>query len=265
MRETQRQPNLPELTRPAQSVQPAAPVTAGDATQSPDKALRFQVSTIVFQGATLIAADQLQNIVKGWLNREITITDLRAAAQAVTDEYQRLGWYARAQVPAQEIRGGQVRIDVIEGRLGVVQVDDGGLKLRMDKGLVTGIMTARQKPGDPLRLENIERAIGILGDTPGVAVKAVLAPGAAYGETDVVIGAKDKPLLAAIVSLDDHGARSTGVDRFSANFSLDNPSGRGDQANLSTVLGEGHQYLRLAYTQALGNDGLRVGANAHKR
>ena len=106
----------------------------------------------------------------------------------------------------------------------------------MDPRLLSDTLTARQKPGDPLRLENIERATGVLGDTPGVTVKVALAPGAALGETDVFVHAKDKPLLAGNLWLDNQGERSTGNQRVSATLSLDNPGGGGDQASLSTVL-----------------------------
>jgi hemolysin activation/secretion protein len=258
LRENQRPPNLPEAPHPAQAPQ-AAP--AIDTTLKSDQVLRFQVSRIVIQGATLIPADDLQAIVKGWRNRDVSFADLRAAARAISDEYQRRGWYARAQLPAQELQNGQVRIEVIEARLGAVHVDDGGQKLRLDGDMLINTLTARQKPGEPLRLENIERAIGVLGDTPGVAVNVALAPGAAHGETDVVVHAKDQPLFAGSLWLDDHGARSSGVNRVSAKLDLDNPGGHGDQANLASVVGEGSQYLRLAYSLALGHDGLRVGAN----
>jgi hemolysin activation/secretion protein len=259
LRETQRQPTQPDAPRP---VRPPVTAPVDETAQRQDQALRFQVNAIVVQGATLISDDDLQNIVRGWLNRDIGIADLRAAAQAITDEYLRRGWYARALLPAQAIEDGRVRIDVLEGRLGAIKVDDGGQKTRMDAGLVVDTLTARQKPGEPLQLLSLERAIGVLGDTPGVAVKTVLAPGLAHGDTDVLVQIKDKPLLTSSFSLDNHGTRSTDAKRASANISLDNPGGRGDQVNLGTILSEGSQYLRLAYGRAVGNDGLRVGAQA---
>ena len=86
-----------------------------------------------------------------------------------------------------------------------------------------------------------------------------MAPGAGEGESDIVVKIQDKPLVSAIVQADNQGSRSTGDNRLTANGTLDNPFGIGDQIQLNTNASEGNQYAKLGYSLPVGNDGLRLG------
>ena len=253
LRETERQqPRLPQST-PKLTPQAAAP--------SDPNALRVKVKAFRITGNTLIAEPVLQAALAGWVGKETTFAELQQAANAVTEAYRAHGWFARPQLPAQDLSEGIVTITILEGRLGAVQIDDGGIPLRVDRALVTDTMTARQKPGDPLNLDDLERGSAILNDTPGVAVATILAPGKAVGETDAIVQVQDKALLTFTAQLDSHGARSTGASKLTASAFLDNPTGRGDQISLNGNASEGSTYVKLGYSRPWGRDGLRLGIN----
>lgn len=253
LRENQRSP-APQHHAPAPQIAPSSAVTTHK-----DDGLHFSVKAFKLVGATLVPEAELQAVLAPWLNQTIGFSDLEAAGAALSEAYSRRGLLMRTQLPTQDINDGIVTFKIIEGRLGAVQIDDGGQALRLKRELVLGMLTARQQPGQVLRLDALERATNLLNDTPGVLASVALTSGKAEGESDVVVKLQDRPLLAGLVQLDNQGSRSTGTARLSGSVALDNPAGRGDQAALSSNVSEGTAYARLAYTTPVGWDGLRVG------
>ena len=243
----------PRLPQPAPQAMPQTPL-APDA-----NALRVQVKAFRISGNTLIAEPELQAVLAPWVGKESTFAELQQAANAVAEAYRRHGWFARPQLPAQDLAEGIVSINIIEGRLGAVRIDDGGQSLRLDRAMVSSTMTARQQPGDPLNLDALERSSSILNDTPGMAVATILAPGGDTGQTDAIVKVQDKPLLAGMAQIDNQGARSTGADKLTFNLSLDNPGGAGDQVSANGNASEGNRYVKFGYARPFGRDGLRAG------
>ena len=255
-RETPAQPFKSTPLKEPAPVPAVAPATAPDAT-------RFTVKTFRIVGATLVADDLLQAALAPWLNRPISFVDLQEASRALTDVYRAQGWLARPQVPAQELTDGVVTLSVVEARLGQVRIDDGGQPLRADRRRLERTLTARQLPDQPLNLPDIDRAVNLLNNLPGLRADAVLAPGAMPGQTDVVLKPQDQPALSATVLLDNQGARSTGSTRASVNAALRSPAGWGDELLLAAqTTGAGNDHFSLNYSLPVGFDGWRLAANA---
>lgn len=251
LREVERQPR--QMPRPGpQAIPPAPAEPAADG-------IRIVVRAFKITGNALIAEAELQAVLAPWVGKEASFADLQSAANALAEEYRRRGWFVRPQLPAQDITTGVITLHILEGKLGAVRIDDGGKELRIGKSVVAGIVTARQQPGDPLNLDDLERSSNILNDTPGVAVAVILTAGQNPAESDAVVKVQDKPLFAGTVQFDNTGSRSTGHRKLTANVSLDNPSGHGDQVSLNSNASDGSAYLKLAYSVAVGSDGLRAG------
>ena len=251
LREAERQSR--QLPKPGPQAVPQAPARA-DA-----EAVRVTVKAFRITGNTLIAEAELQAVLAPWVGREVSFADLQQAANAIAETYRQRGWFARPQLPAQDVSSGTITINILEGKLGEVRIDDGGKALRVEREMVTDTMTARQKPGDPLNLDALERSSNILNDTPGVAVATILTTGKGPGESDAVVKVADKALIAGTVQADNTGSRSTGDLKLSLSLTLDNPSGKGDQLSLNGNDSKGSTYLKASYSIAVGNDGLRLG------
>lgn len=213
-------------------------------------------------GNRLIGEGALQVVLAPWIGKKADFNDLQQAANAVAEEYRRRGWFARTQLPEQDISEGVITINILEGKLGAVHIDDQGKPLRISKDFVSESITARQKSGDPLNLAYLDRSSSLLNDTPGIAVSTVLAPGKEAGESDVVVKIEDKPLVTATLQADNQGARSTGENKATLNGTLDNPFGMGDQIQLNTNASRGSEYAKLGYSLPVGRDGLRMGISA---
>ena len=263
LREVQR--DKPTRETPAQLFK-STPLQAPPAAPPPTKALdpsRFTVNAFRINGVTLVSEALLQTALAPWLNRPISFADLQAAARALADVYRAQGWLARPQVPAQELVDGVVTLNVVEARLGQVRIDDAAQPLRADRRRLERTLSARQETDQALSLDNIDRAVNLLNNLPGLRVDAVLAPGASPGQTDVVLKPQDQPAFSGSALLDNQGARSTGSTRASLSMALRSPAGWSDELLVAAqTTGAGNDHFSLNYSLPVGYDGWRLAANA---
>jgi hemolysin activation/secretion protein len=246
------------LRQPAPAQQ--APVKSISVDTSSPADLRVVVSGFDFVGNTLIASDVLAKATSEYLDRPLTLTQLRQAGQLVVQLYKEAGWMVNAFLPAQEIDKGRVRIQVVEARLGKVTYS--GATSRVKTEQLDALVRAQLQAGEPIRQDRLERALLLLNDMPGLSSSASFSQGEQAGQTDLVIDLADKPQLVGQAGLDNMGTSLTGLGRMTANLSVNSPWQRGDLLSLSALKTEGSHYGRVAYALPLGHDGLRVGAHA---
>ncbi len=247
-------PPPPSSTRLVPAPRPASAPAGGT---------RFVVHQFRLEGVTLVPEAELQAVLAPWRDRTLTFADLQLAEQALADAYRRAGWMARPELPAQDVVDGVVRLRMVEARLGQVRIDADTAALRFDSQRLTQALQARQQPGQPLRPGDLERAVNILNDTPGLRTAAVLAPGRDPGDTDVVLKPVDQPLTATSVQLDNSAPRATGSTRMAVDLALNDPLGIGDQALLAgSSTGGTNDFVSAGYSVPVGRDGLRAGVDA---
>ncbi|UVE18065.1 ShlB/FhaC/HecB family hemolysin secretion/activation protein [Pseudomonas sp. LS44] len=209
----------------------------------------LQVTKLRLTGNTAIAEPELLALLADLQGRTVSLGELQAGANRITRLYRERGYpLARAYLPAQEIEGGVVQIAVLEGRYGAVQVDNqAGLR-----GAALAPLEALQS-GDAVRAAPLERSLLLLQDTPGVAVKSTLKPGASMGATDLLVDVQPGPPVSGSVDLDNYGNRFTGEYRLGGSLNLNSPLGLGDQVSLRAMGSDEEQhYYRAAYQLPLG-------------
>lgn len=248
--ERERQQRMPRQVAPDRPVVPAE--------MKPD-VISVTVKKFRFAGNTLLSDEQLTPVVAGFLDRPLDFARLQAAAAAVANAYREAGWIVRAYLPQQEIEDGIVTIQIVEAVFGRLHIE--GLPARLAPSAVAARFAARQERGAPLNAEALDRGLLLADDLPGVAVAGTLRPGAAEGETDLLVKLADEPLVVGELALDNAGARAIGEERLTANGALASPLGIGDQLAANFIHSQGSDYLRLGYTLPVGSDGWRVGIN----
>ncbi len=177
----------------------------------------------------------------------------------ITQRYRERGYpFAQAYLPAQEVEDGLVRVSVLEGRLGAVQVDN---QSRQQAWVVDAPLRPLQA-GDVLRGDALETSLLLLNDVPGVRSQASLQPGADVGTSDLVVTVQDAPLVSGTLGLDNHGNRYTGQYRALASMQLNGALGLGEQIQLQGVLtNEQLRNYRLGYQMPVGPWSTRVGVS----
>jgi hemolysin activation/secretion protein len=173
------------------------------------------------------------------------LNDLRAMARRITDFYARHGYFvAQAYVPAQDIVSGVVTLTVVEGRYGHIAVRN---RAHVSGRLVRGIL-AGVDVGDPIVSPPLQRRLLLLSDMPGVAVSSTLKPGAAVGDSDLLVDLEPGHRFSGSLQADNGGNRYTGEYRGGATINLNNPTGHGDVASLRFLTsGDGLNYIRGSY------------------
>ena len=190
----------------------------------------------------------------------MTIGQMQQVADAITEYYRNAGFVlAQAYIPAQEVQDGVVVIEVLEGRLGNV-LAEGNEKFSAE-------VLARPF-GDlidaPLTAESLESSILTVGDLPGLSVFGVLQPGQAVGTSDLVLRVQEEKPFDVTLRADNHGTRFTGKRRAYADFTWNNPIGRGDRLTgtlLQTFMPKNSLFGSVEYETPIFVPGMTVGAS----
>ncbi|MDX8386054.1 MAG: ShlB/FhaC/HecB family hemolysin secretion/activation protein [Gallionella sp.] len=254
-RELQQQPDFvpPEDSAPVIIEKDDSPTT------NADDIVRFMVSAIRVTGSRVFAAKELEALVVDLAGAEHSLSELEAGAARITAHYRNQGYMvARAYLPAQDIKEGVVIINVLEGQVGEVKINNQSrLTNQTAKQYLDGIQR-----GDVLQSKFANRALLLLGDTPGVGrAQASMQPGVAVGSTNMIVDLAASAPIAANITADNHGNYYTGERRVNVDVSLISLFKKGDLISLSALTTDQQlTYGRAAFQTAIGGNGLRVGA-----
>lgn len=228
----------------------------------PDAGLGVQVKEFRFTGVTLFKPAQLQALLSDRIGKTLGFAELETAANTITVFYRQQGYFgATAYLPAQEIKDGVVEITVVEGRLGKIKLKrmpDVRLKESIARGYLDHIPLDR-----PLSEREVERALLLLNDLPGISVSGMLEPGETAGTGDLSIQMSEGKRVSGSVEFDNSGSRSTGEHRAGVGVSLNDPSGRGDQLNLRGLQAQagGMDNVAAAYIIPINSMGTKAEIN----
>ena len=213
--------------------------------------------------ATRFPEEELRSVIQAYVGRALTLSELQEAARKLGEYYRQHDYLAHAYLPPQTVRNGVVEIVVVEGRLGQVKVDPSSTT-RLNHDFATDLVRFRagiDSADQWLHPSELDEAVMILSEVPGVHATSTLAPGATESESTALLKVGDGPLLNGSVTFDRAGSHSTGADRALASASVDDPFGRGEQFSAMGLKTAGSTYGRLAAVRPVGVSGLTVGIN----
>ena len=154
-----------------------------------------------------------------------TVGRLQEVADAVTKYYREHGLIlAQAFVPVQDVEGGEVHIQVMEGLLGRVVTE--GNKLYKPRILERPFS---KLVGEPVTKENIESALLTVSDYPGQSSFGVFQPGVQVGTADLALKVQEEKRFDLSLRWDNHGIAETGHNRQLGQLTFNNPLGQGDK------------------------------------
>lgn len=224
--------------------------------------IRFTVNSFTLQGVNLLPEATVQEALKPWIGKVANFDKLQEACDAVIAIYRANGFTVQAILPPQKIDNGNVTILVTEAKLSSVVVNTPGGSTRFSTKRASEYITNANPINAPLNIDNLQRSLIILKETPGVIITSQLEPGKNDAETALKIDLADAGLLAGRAELNNYGSRTTGANQAVVALNLYNPGGYGDQAGLNAIASNGSQYSQLAYSLPVGTDGLRLGLAA---
>ena len=261
--EQQRQPlRLPPP--PDDDIRPRPPEPKPALPVSPT--LKVRVTQFTFSGNTLYTNEELAEVVKEFIGKELDFEGLNDAATKVRAHHRSRGYFlAQAYLPQQAIRDGKVEIAVIEGRVGHVELQRRPAT-RLSEWLLAGILNAHLKSGDIITETGLEKPLLLINDLPTAAVTSEIRPSQTVGAADLRVNVdQGVGLVNGYVDYDNQGSRFTGDQRIGGNLNVNNPLTIGDQLTVRAFTTDGEMnFGRIAYLVPVGFWGTRVGASVSK-
>jgi hemolysin activation/secretion protein len=192
----------------------------------------FRVQGVVERPALNISESKIRALLEAERQKRpqgFTVGQLQQVAAVLTAFYREHGLLlAQVILPVQHVDGGVVTLEVMEGILGRVLVED-------NKVYGTELLSASfvELLGRPVSQQAVESAMLRVTDYPGLLAFGVFQPGQRVGETDLVIKVEKEKRLEALVRYDNHGVEETGRRRARLQAAVNNPLGFGDRLELT--------------------------------
>ena len=199
----------PQPTTPPEQVQPE---------------VEIPVRQIEVVGNTVLEPEQLDQILQPLQGKTVTVTELIAATNAITQLYQQQGYLtSRAVLPQQKIEDGTVRILAIEGSLEDIQIE--GNK-RLDSNYILQRIQLEQSPLQVSELEDRLRLLRI--DPLFDNLEASLQAGSDLGQSILIVNVTKANPFFGSTSFDNYSPPSVGSQRLGVDLGIRDVSGFGD-------------------------------------
>lgn len=220
--ERQRQQDLNSEAPPARlQVQPVAPSARTSATCR-------EIRNISVSGITLLRESQVEELLAPYQGKCLGVAEIESILSVFTNAYIEKGYVtARAYLPAQDLTTGKLQVQIEEGRLQSVLLNDGNQDSIWLPGITPGMV------GQPLNLRDLEQALDQINRLRSNNATMDIQPGSVAGDSLVTFFNAPTRRWHAGLSFNNYGQEATGQNQLSANLALDNPLGLNDYINFS--------------------------------
>lgn len=175
-------------------------------TAAPASGPSFVLKRVEFTHASLLDAKTLQDAVKPYIGHSMNKAALDAMLDHINDLYRaRHITTAKAILPPQTVSDGVVKVELVEGRLGKITV--AGTR-HLHKNFI--LQRLQQQPGQIVDSDQLRKRLIYLNETTDLSVRALLAPGAERGQTDIHLEVQEPDRHDLVAFLDNNGVDSTG-------------------------------------------------------
>ncbi len=214
------------------------------------------INSIQVSPSEILTKEDINKVISPLIGKNVYISDLKAAVEQINRMYAEKGFVtARAFLPEQTVQNGNVRIELIESKVGNVTVEQN----RWTKSkYITDRMP--QKEGELFDIVELEKDIMDFNRyNEGVALTANLKAGEKEGTTDVEIKAHERFPFHLTAMMDNAGRYTTGRIRGGLMLSADSLFGYRDKLSLGTYFSGGSVSPFVDYNFPVNKKDGRVG------
>ncbi|MFT5598232.1 MAG: hemolysin activation/secretion protein [Chitinophagales bacterium] len=198
-------------------------------------------------------------LVAGEASQGFTLSMFEAINVAIGRYYREKGFFlARAYIPAQKIENDIVTINIVEGYIDQILIS--GNRLYSDEQLDELFLPLQ---GEAIFLDNVENAVFIANDYPGMNATVMFGPGLEPGSAAMVVNVEEEE-TDGYITFDNYGSAFTGENRLRGNYQLYNLLGNADRLDLNAILTlrpQNSVYYDVAYQQPLLDNRYLVGGS----
>lgn len=211
---------------------------------------------IVVKGNKHLSDADLIPIIGEYQKKELSLQDLQILCYNISQQYRQRGFlFSRAVVPQQTIKAGVLQLQIIEARLGKVNINN---RSRANTKFLDKILS--QAPAkEIIKEKSLNRAILLLQDVPGIKVHTAVRSGESLGLTNLRVEVSEQAPKHRL-SIHNFGSRHTHRLRLNGNINFSNMLGQGDllTASLSTS-GERMIQASINYELGVGDNSDQLG------
>ena len=224
------------------------------APRAPAEAVRFLVREIDFTPSEILSAAELEAIAADYRGRQVTLADLQQLAERINALYKAKGVVtARAVIPPQDVSGGVVRVQLVEGKLGRISIEGNATT---SSGYIEDRLLLKR--AELIDLKRLEGALVRFNRTNDVQLRAELKPGAEFATTDLHVAAEEPPRQEVRFSLDNLGTPATGRTRSGETYLNRSLLGFRDELSVSATQADGQESRAYSYAFPLNRWGGRL-------
>ncbi|MCC5794615.1 MAG: ShlB/FhaC/HecB family hemolysin secretion/activation protein [Chromatiales bacterium] len=246
-RELRDPPPGPEIDRP----EPPPPAELPPAADQ-----EVFISRVMVDESAVLEAGEIRAAVASLEGRMATLAELFAAVERINELYAaRRCVTCRAFLPAQDVREGVVRIELVEARIGQVRLAD---PRHTRRSYYEQRLTLA--PGQLFRIERLEADLIRLNAIGQARARAELAAGEQFGTVDVIIEPVEPTRWQGLIFADNAGRDTVGEYRAGATILNNGLFGRSDPLQVSVTGARGTLGYSVSYNTPLNTVGTRLTA-----
>ncbi len=225
--------------------------------QTNEDELKVLVNKFNLDGNFSISNEEIQLIIKDYLNKELTLNELDGVTEDITNLYIDKGMWARAVLPDQDITKNEITVEIIEARLGkiIIQKPDGE-KIRFKDERAVKFLKNNQSKDKILSVSALNENIQTLDSLAGISATASLEAGEVDGETDIILEIEDQKKITGSFTADNHGSKSSGRGRASTLININSALHMGETITFQNVYTYGSNYYSLGVSGPIGYKGV---------
>jgi hemolysin activation/secretion protein len=170
----------------------------------------LELKELSFEGATVFTSEELAAYANPLIGKEVSLAEIFGVTQAITKLYSDRGYpLSVAFVPAQEIKDGRVKIQIIEGYVAEVEIAGNA----GPSAPALAALAEKLKAKRPLTQAALERYLLLANDLPGLNVRAVIDHAPEQNGGVKMILAVQRKAVQESGGINNRGSKALGRER----------------------------------------------------
>lgn len=246
----------PEEPAAVEEVLPPVPVETD--TPSVSSVHRVFVQSVVVEGNTLLSEQTIRDIVSPYEGREISVAELHQVRYSLSQAYYDAGYVnSGVVIPDQQVEGGKIRLQVVEGVLSEVNLTGND---RLRESYITGRVSPAV--GEILDEHAMRQSLRLLQLNPLIEqVNARLLPGEVPGEAVLDMAVRESKPYAVTIGVDNYRSPSVGAEHAYLHGVHRNLTGRGDQLYGEIGITDGLDEIDVGYQVPITANDVQLGVS----
>lgn len=217
----------------------------------------FTLKAVETSPSQVFQKEDIQKLAAPYLQKNVSLDDLYALVNSINEQYRKKGLITcRAFLAPQTIHDGVVRIELIEGKTGQVDVE-GNPSTRSD--YITSRVHLPQ--GGLANVKELDKELLRFNATNDAQLHLSLKAGAAPGTTDYILSLAEPQKQVFGLFADNAGYKTSGLYRGGMYWQDRSLLGNRDSLFMSAVFSKGTKAFASSYTAPVNHHGAKAGVS----